>query len=304
MLETRQARYFVAVAEELHFGRAAARLGIAQPPLSTAIKRLEAQLGARLLERTSREVALTPAGEALLEEARPLLAQADRAARAAALAAQGQRGQLSVGSVASAFHELLPAALPRFRAQHPDVRLTLHEVDTAPAVRHLDDRRLDLALIRLDRAQPGLRVQPLLRDPLVAALPTAHRLARRKVVPLRELGSQSWIFVPRDVSPPYHDQILAACRQAGFSPRVEHHSTSIQTQIAMVACGLGVALVPASTQRLQLDNAAYRPLARPVALLELAIVTRDQPSAPALADLVAALRRATDAPDRDPEERR
>ncbi|MGI8778613.1 MAG: LysR family transcriptional regulator [Solirubrobacteraceae bacterium] len=289
MLETRQARYFVAVAEELHFGRAAARLGIAQPPLSAAIKRLETQLGARLLERTSRDVALTPAGEALLEEARALLAQADRAARAATRAAQGQRGQLSVGSVASAFHDLLPAALPRFRARHPDVRLTLHEVDTAPAVRQLHDRRLDLALIRLDRDQPGLCVTPLHRDPLVAALPTAHPLARRKVVRLRELASEAWIFVPREVSPPYHDQILAACRHAGFSPRVQHHSISIQTQIAMVACGLGVALVPASTQRLQLDDVAYRPLARPVVLLELAIVTRDRPPSPALTNLVATL---------------
>ncbi len=273
MIEVRQARYFVAVAEELHFGRAAERLRMSQPPLSQAIRQLERQVEAHLLERTSRTVSLTGAGTVLLRHCYTLLAAAERAHTATAQAQSGQLGTFTLGAVTSAFADPLPTVLKRFRADRPQVELRAHEVGTHEGVQALLDMKLDIAVIRYSGADPRLRTHVLRRDHLVAALPNNRNYSTGEPVELSALGDELWVWIPRAVSPGYHDELVTACRQSGFSPRVHHHATSIYSQLAMVACGLGIALVP-QTAVVSLTGVQYVPLRDPFSLVELAVVHR------------------------------
>jgi DNA-binding transcriptional LysR family regulator len=273
MIEVRQARYFVAVAEELHFGRAAERLRMSQPPLSQAIQQLERQIEAQLLERTSRTVSLTEAGSVLLRHCYTLLAAAERAQTATAQAQSGRLGTLTLGAVTSAFADPLPAVLGRFRTDRPHVELRAHEVGTREGAQAVLDMKLDIAVIRYSGADPRLGAQVLRRDHLVAALPSNRKHSTGGTVALSALGDEPWVWIPRAVSPGYHDELVTACRQAGFSPQVHHHATSISAQLAMVACGLGVALVP-HTAGVPLTRVQYVPLRDPFSLVELAVVHR------------------------------
>ncbi len=289
MIEVRQARYFLAVAEELHFGRAAARLHMSQSPLSQAIRQLEAQCGARLLERGNRTVALTSAGQALVPHCQILIVEAQRALRAVTRAAAGQVGTVLLGAVTSAFLDPLPVTLRRLRAAHPGIQVEARELDSGEAVRALQDRRLDLALVRLDHDVPGLTVNALRHDELIAALPSDHEAATGPPLPLRQLADEPWVLVSRAVSPAYHDEIAAACRTAGFSPSAAHHARSLHSQIAMIGCGLGVGLVPSSTAHLHLEGVSYRTLQNPPRMVELATVTRRSDPEPGVRALLAAL---------------
>jgi DNA-binding transcriptional LysR family regulator len=271
-LPLRQVRYFVTVAEELHFGRAARRLHMAQPPLSQAIRRLEAQLGVTLLDRQPRHVALTDAGRLFLAECHTLLAQARRATDTARSARPGASSVLHLGCVSSALYDLLPAVLPRFRAAFPEVQLTITETDTAPALEQLRRGLLDVALIRRAYPTAGLDAEPLREDVLAVALPSDHPLVRRREVALKDLAAEPWVFVSRVVSPDYHDVFIAACRRARFSPVLRHAARSIEAQVGVVACGLGVALVPESAERLKLPGVEYRPVRPRTSLVELAAV--------------------------------
>ena len=273
-MEVRQARYFIAVAEELHFGRAAHRLHMSQPPLSQAILALERELDVRLLRRTSRHVTLTKAGEVLLRHCRHLVRDAERARAAAQRSRDGYSGELVIGAVASAFTDVLPAALRRYRAAHPDVRLRLLEVDTEAGARAVQDRDIDIALVRRATGGPGYRAVPLRHDHFVGALPLNHPHAAAPAdepLDLAELASEPWVWTPRDIAPGYHDEVVAACRRAGFSPEARHQANSIATQLAMVACGIGVAIVPSLVADGRQD-VACRPLREPAPLVALSLL--------------------------------
>ena len=246
MLEVREARYFVAVAEELHFGRAAERLHMSQPPLSQAIKALEHRLGAALLTRSTRAVALTSAGAVLLQHCRQLLNGAEAAETAVRQAAGGQLGRLRIGAVASAFFDPLPSVLASFRQQHPRVEVEMHELDTHVAVQSLREHAIDVALARQLATPQGMRRRTLSSETFVLALPGDWAPGSKEPVDLTSVAELPWIWLPRHLSPDYHDQVVACCRANGFSPPATHTAHSIASQLAMVACGIGVAVVPAS----------------------------------------------------------
>lgn len=276
MLEIRQARYFVAVAEELHFGRAAERLHMSQPPLSQAILQLERELGVRLLERTKRSVAVTPAGGAFLEGCRMLIRQAEDAAAIPRMVAEGRVGRLRIGAVASAFEWPLPEILALAVAHHPDIQLEAEEIDSHEANSALLDRRLDVALVRQVATSRGIRSVTLLEDRFVAVLPPTHLLAEEAApLDLADLADDTWVWLPREISPDYHDAMAAACRRAGFSPVASHWARSVSSQLAMVACGLGVSIVPSSAVAARRPAIVVRPLLDMAETIELSVAVRD-----------------------------
>ena len=218
-LDLRQLRYFVAVAEECHFGRAAQRLHMAQPPLSQAIRRLEEDLGVELLERTTRRVALTPAGERFLERSRQILHEVDQAAREAARIAAGEIGRVVIGVVGSATYALLPPVARRLREEYPDIDFEFtSEMLTADQVSRLGDGTIDIALMRPPLATEGLLLRVLRSEPLVVALPESHPLASRDVLDLGELRDETFVTYPADRRSVLYDTFLAACEAHGFHP--------------------------------------------------------------------------------------
>ena len=280
MVDVREARYFIAVAEELHFGRAAERLHMSQPPLSQAIKAIERRLGVTLLHRTTREVALTPAGIVFLDRCHVLVGAAESAGAAAQAVAEGAAGQLRVGAVTSAFRDPLPAALEHFRRHRPSVEIRVEEVDSHVGVQAVRRRELDVAFVR-QLATPSDCIRARLRtERFVLATPAAW--ARSKAAEDLTLAADlPWVWIPRTISPDYHDQIVTCCRAAGFSPDARHTAQSIVSQLAMVACGLGVALVPESaTQQLRLseEQSIHLIPLHKSATIELAAVWRRGPN--------------------------
>ena len=258
MLEVREARYFIAVAEELNFGRAAERLQMSQPPLSAAVKAIEKRLGVLLMNRTTRHVVLTSAGTVFLDRCRRLVAAAEDAESAARLAAEGQLGELRIGAVTTAFTHVLPRALPSYARSHPNVDVTVREVDTYLGSELLQRREIDIAVVRHGPARPWLRHVTLTSEPFVLAAPADWELPRGVQKDLGKAAALPWVWIPRSGTPDYHDQVAACCRNAGFTPRATHLAQSISSQLAMVAAGLGVALVPASSAAVQDGIASVR----------------------------------------------
>lgn len=259
-MELRHLRYFAALADELHFGRAAARLAISQPPLSVAIRQLESSVGARLFERNSKAVRLTPAGQALRASARRLLRQAEEAALEARDVAAGSAGRLRIGFVGAMLYRGLPQALRAFQARHPAVRILLAELNSAEQITELLHDRLDLGFMHTARLPQDLHARLLLTEPFVACLPEAHALAKRRAVLPADLRDEAFVLFARAVSPDYHDRILSICTQAGFLPEVRHEVRHWLAVVSLVAQGLGVALVPQALQRSALQGAVFRPL--------------------------------------------
>ncbi|MDP4503603.1 LysR substrate-binding domain-containing protein [Nonomuraea turcica] len=282
MIEVREARYFLAVAQTLHFGRAAELLGMSQPPLSQAILQLERRLGALLLDRTHRKVVLTETGRVFEGECRNLVAAAKRAHEVAVQAEAGLMGTLRIGVVTSALGEPLLSTIGTFRRMRPQVDLQVVEVDTRVARERLLQRDIDVAVVRLSTPVPHLRTQVWRRDCFVIALPGDHPVVAETTGPvdLARFAEEPWVWLTRDTSPDYYDQLMATCRGAGFSPAARHLANSITTQLAMVACGLGVTLVPNVATRSIPAPATYRPLTNQADLVELSIVTRDSPHEP------------------------
>jgi DNA-binding transcriptional LysR family regulator len=274
--ELRHLRYFVAVAEELHFGRAAKRLGIAQPPLSQQIRQLEHRLGVSLFSRTSRQVALTPAGEALLRGARRTLAEMGLAAAAARRAATGETDALRVGYTDSAALSVMPSAIRRFRSALPSVHLDLVEGSTAAQLDAVARDLIDLALVRGPVVQPAMRTEVVLREPFLVALPEHHPLGERETVELRALGAEPMVLFPRHLAPDFHDTISAMCRAAGFTPLVAYEGAEYQTILSLVAAGLGVSLVPRSVENLQRRGVVYRVIPDAPPRAEIAAVYRGE----------------------------
>lgn len=279
-MELRHLRYFVAVAEELHFGRAAEKLFIAQPPLSQQIQQMERELGVPLFTRTSRRVRLTPAGEAYLADARVILARVESAAQTALRAARGEVGTLSVGFAASATYAVLPDILRRFRELHPDVELMLYELNAAEQAVALREKTIQIGFARPAIQQEGWVTEALTHEPFVAAFPAQHALALGGPISLAELSREPFIGFPSDPKPSYADLVQSLCTRAGFTPRVAQEVREMQTALSLVAAGMGIAIVPASVQDLQRRGVSYRPLAGADSTTELTIVyRRDDPSA-------------------------
>jgi len=247
MLEVREARYFIAVAEELNFGRAAERLQMSQPPLSSAVKAIEKRLGVLLLNRTTRHVVLTAAGTVFLERCRTLVAASADAESAVRLAAQGQLGELRIGAVTTAFTHVLPKALAAHARSHPGVDIGVREVDTHLGSELLQRREIDIAVVRHGPARPWLRHVTLASEPFVLAAPAGWQLPPEVETDLAAAADLPWVWIPRSGTPDYHDQVASCCRNAGFTPLARHTAQSISSQLTMVGAGLGVALVPASS---------------------------------------------------------
>jgi DNA-binding transcriptional LysR family regulator len=272
-MELRHLRSFVAVADELHFTRAAERLHIAQSPLSQHIRRLERELGTRLFDRDHHSVDLTPAGRAMLDHARAAVRHADDAAHAARLAAAGRAGTLAVGFLASAALELLPRILPSFRAHAPGVGLRLTEATSAQQLERLRGGRLDVAFTRPPADSHDLATEVIWSEPIVVALPAGHARGAKARLRLAELDGEPLVLFPRESAPRFHDAIIAACHEAGFSPRVVQEAVAMPTIVSLVAAGIGAALVPRSMSQLAPAAVTYHDLARTSLRAEIAMVT-------------------------------
>lgn len=264
MIELRRLRAFVAVAEEGHITRAAERLGMAQPPLTRLVRGLEAELGTLLLHRLPRGVRPTEAGMALLGEARIVLARAAAASDTVRRAARGEQGRLAVGFTSSAaLHPFVPAALRAFRSARPGVSIELDEAGTAELVEAVLQGRLDAAFVRSPVGNVrGLVVDPVLDEPMLVALPTGHRLAgvAGGALPLAALAMEEFILYRRPAGPGLYDAIMAACRNAGFTPTVAQEAPRLPSTLSLVAAGLGISLVPASMRRIALAGVSFHEL--------------------------------------------
>ncbi len=286
-IELRQLRYFVVVAEELHFTRAAARIGMAQPPLSQQIQKLERELGVQLFRRSRRKVELTAAGEVFLDGARRALGAAGRAVDDARRAGRGEIGRLAIGFVGSAVVEVLPEIVGQYHARYPDVELVLRQQSTAKQVDMLLRGELQAGLVRPPVHDPTIVTETVLRERLVVALPETHRLAERDVIDLADLARESFILFPRSHGPGSHDRIVRMCLDAGFSPRIGQEAVEMHVIAGLVAAGLGVSIVPASVRWLRREGVRYLPIAGETPTWELAVACRRGEASPLVRDFLA-----------------
>lgn len=263
-------RYFVVLAEELHFGRAAERLNLAQQPLSAAIKRLEESIGTRLFERTSRQVKLTAAGQVYLPEARLILQRTSEAADLARRAAHGEVGQLSVGYAAGTLHNVLPPTVRRFRTASPGVHLRLHELSSPEVEATLIRGDVQVGLLCPPVNDPSLRSEIVLREPIILALPRDHRLTRQARVTLADAADEPFVLYQRATKPSVYDSIIGLCRSAGFSPQITQEVATEAAVVGLVAAGMGLALVSSSQRKAPGEDIAYRFLEGPWVEVELA----------------------------------
>ncbi|MFQ3457795.1 MULTISPECIES: LysR substrate-binding domain-containing protein [Bradyrhizobium] len=294
-MELRHLRYFVALGEELNFTRAAERLHIAQPPLSQQIRQLEDELGVTLLQRNSRPVRLTEAGELLLARARALLANFETAVADTRRVGRGQAGKLAIGFVGSAMFAGLPDLIGSYRDACPDVELVLDEMLAAEIAEALRRRRIDVGFARPALLpEAGLAQRLILEEPYVAALPRAHPLAERDDIALAELSDDAFVLYPARPEPSVTGLIVAACQAAGFTPRLAQEVLHLQTAIGLIAAGVGVSLVPEAAASAQTGRGvAYVRLAAPAVTAPLTIAWRDEDVSPAvqrLLDLATRLR--------------
>ena len=287
--DLRRLRYFVAVAEELHFGRAARRLNVSQPPLSVQIRTLEREIGTPLLIRTQRRVELTEAGRVLLEEARRLLDQAEAAVVHARRAAEGAVGRLTIGFVSTVDYSILPPLVRRFRQKHPGIALKLLELTGDRQQALLQSGELDLGLSILPSPASSLTMRPVFREPLIAAVPANHPLAGRRRIALRSLAAEAFVQFPRELAPGLYDLAIAACQKAGFTPHLAQEAIQMQTILGLVAAGLGVALVPRCMSKLQRPDVRYLALDARGFEVETVSLWYSENRAPALAALIAEL---------------
>jgi DNA-binding transcriptional LysR family regulator len=274
-------RYFTVLAEELHFGRAAARLGIAQPFLSEKIRGLEVVLGSRLFLRTSRRVELTQAGAAFLGTAQKSLGELERGVQRVRALARGEEGTLDVGYVMIGMLMVVPDLLRDFRAAYPRVRLSLHEISTAPLVVQLQQGELDVAFLSQPVREPGLQTHLEWREPFCAVLPSDHRLTKAKVIRLRDLAQEQFVSVSRPSSPDMYDQMMQDCREAGVTLRVVQEAGSWQATVSLVAAGMGVTVAPRCVSRLRIPRVKYREISGPVPTYGLALCTGSGALSPA-----------------------
>ncbi|MFF1898251.1 LysR family transcriptional regulator [Streptomyces sp. NPDC058228] len=289
-MELRHLSAFIAVAEELHFGRAAKRLQMAQPPLSQQIRQLEKELSVQLFERNTRSVRLTSAGESFLQPVRTVLDDLDTAVRAARAAGRGEYGRVTIGFAGASSHETLPLLTRAVRAAHPALELVMKGQTYADvALAGVADGSLDLGFVRLPVTRPGVQYRVIDEEELVCALPSDHPLARLERVPIEVLAQEPFVSFPANTGSTVRDATVGACEAAGFNPRVVQEAPDSYTILALVAAGVGVTLTVTSCQHIQQNGLVYRPLAGPPIRLQAALAWRtDNPSAALRAVLAVA----------------
>ncbi|MEI2579281.1 LysR family transcriptional regulator [Scytonema sp. PRP1] len=292
-MELRHLRYFIAVAEELHFSRAASRLHIAQPPLSQQIQQLEAELGVELFHRkTKRQVQITEAGRVFLREAYQLLAHLEVAIQVTQRTGRGEIGQLRVGFISPVTYDLLPGILQKFRQQFPEVELVLQELTTAEQEQALRDcaertapkgnRRIHVGFVHLPLEDDTLNWECIQQETLIVALAQTHPLAQQESIAVQSLANEQFILFPRYLGVGLYDKIMALCQQGNFTPKVGQEAIQMQTIIGLVSAGIGIAIVPSSLQNLQRTGVVYRAIAQQTPLIETAVVWRGEEEIPVL----------------------
>jgi len=259
-VDLRRLRYFVALAEELHFGRAAERLGMAQPPLTQQIQKLERELGYRLFSRQSRKTALTDAGVVLLGEARRILAEMAQAIDHTRRAGRGETGQLTLGTPPSVMLTRLPSIIRKYRDRFPAVRFVLRELATSTIATDLEAGTLDIGFLREVEQCGALPVESILRESVVAVLPAAHHLASEPRLRLRQLAKEPFVLFPPHVGASFYEKLVSFCADAGFTPRVVQEATQWQSVVTFVEAGMGVSLAPACVQKFRWKGLVYREL--------------------------------------------
>lgn len=286
-MELRHLRYFVAVATELHFGRAAKILHISQPPLSMQIRALEEELGVTLLHRTRRQVSMTRAGKAFLHDASQILERVDQATLTARRAARGEIGELVAGFISVADYNLLPLVLREFRKRFPLVTLSLRELTTDAQITELMEGRIDVGFLLPPVSEATIESVAILREPLIAAIPERHPLAKcGETIPLASLSDAPFIMTPRQMAPGLHDDIVSFCRSAGFSPQVTQEAIQMQTIISLVSAEMGVALIPESLQNLRRTGVIYKRLREQSPLTEIRLAWRAGDNLPVLKQFI------------------
>tara|TARA_R110002020_G_scaffold15555_28_gene55372 strand:+ start:13905 stop:14798 length:894 start_codon:yes stop_codon:yes gene_type:complete len=291
MIETRLLRSFTVVAEELHFGRAARRLSIAQPALTRQIQQLEERLSVALFTRSQRRVTLTASGRIFLQRAREILNQIEEAGAEARRVEAGQEGIVRVGFIHSSTYGITPTIIRRFRNRYPSVVLDLHEMPIDEQVAALIGGTIDVGILRPPLADPRLTSKVLVSECFVIALPDSHPLSTRASVPLSAVASETFIFFTQERSPLLYQTINAMCQEAGFAPRVEQHATQIHTMLGLVAAGLGIAIVPEVARKLKLPNVTFCEIGDDSRTVDVALgwrITDDSPAVSAFVSTTAA----------------
>jgi DNA-binding transcriptional LysR family regulator len=290
--ELRHLRYFVVVAEELNFSRAATRLHMAQPPLSVAIRQLEEELGTELFVRTSREVRLTDAGRALLDGARRTLSEADRAVATARRTGAGQLGQLRLAFSWSARFDTLPVLGRAFRAEHPEIELLSQEMWNAQMIPALLDRTIDVAISLCPELSPGIHSEPIRSEAVVALLAESHPMAGQRSIKLSELADERFLFFPRELAPRLHDVLTETCRRAGFEPSQRNESFHSQWDLDLIGDRGLVALAPESVAGALPEGIAAIALADSKDVVETRVLWRDDDPAPVVESVRSVARAA------------
>nr|WP_315476057.1 LysR family transcriptional regulator [uncultured Undibacterium sp.] len=288
MMELRQLRYFIAVAEELHFTRAALRMHIGQPPLSHAIQMLEEDIGVQLFERTKRSVRLTAAGHLFLQDARRIIALTESASEMARKAARGETGELRIGfTFSTPFTALFSNVINRYREKYPEVNLIFRELSTNRQLEEIEKLQLDLGFIRPPEGAMeetmkfnNLQLNTLRRDPLMVVLPLTHAFSKKKKIALKELADESFIMYPHKAGTGIYPQVMRLCQAQGFAPKVAHEVGEASTIIGLVAAGCGISILPGSFERLHMDGVCYRPLSDTNAMTALLLVRTKSESNP------------------------
>jgi DNA-binding transcriptional LysR family regulator len=262
--------YFLAVAEERHFGKAAKRLGMSQPPLSQQIQVLEQSLGVQLFERSRQGVRLTKPGTEILGPVQRFMEHAQRLQLAVFDARQGRSTSVRIGAVNAALFDIMPRLTRIAKERYPHLSLSLSEMDSATALSAVQSGEIDIALARFDEDVRGLEIRPIVKDHLVIVLPIDHPLTKRDRIALVDLADENLVLSPRWVSPAYFDKIVTACRAVGFSPRIGYEVRSIVSQIAFVGCGVAVGMVPSRSMRFGSGDAVFRPLIEEIEVVTIA----------------------------------
>jgi DNA-binding transcriptional LysR family regulator len=290
-MELRHLRYFTALAEELHFGRAAVRVHITQPPFSKQIKELEDEIQVRLFSRDNRNVELTPAGNVFLSYVTQLFQLIDIGINDTRRADRGQLGKLTIGYTGTAFTKVLPAVLRHFRTHHSDVELVLHEMVPPEQIEALEQNKIDVGFMRPEPAIRQFNSEVLLRERLVLAVPADHALARGASIDIRRLKNEDFIMLPRREGGLYQ-QIIELCQRAGFQPKVTQVATQLRSIVGLVSAGIGISIVPSSARR-NLTNVTYKDLRGMTCYTDLAVVSRKEGETPVLAAFLGAARQAS-----------
>lgn len=296
-VEPRRLRAFLAVAETLHFSRAAALLHVSQPALSQQVRLLEEDLGARLFDRTSRQVALTAAGEALLQAAPRVLYETERLVEDVRQAATGVTGRLTIGSVRTGLASVVPGIVREFTTHHPRIRFELVHMDTTQQLRALQERTIDLGVVRSASPVRTLRIEPLVSEPLMLAVPSDHALAGREEVDPTDLAGEQFVSWPRHLGADFSDIVTGFCRAHGFDPDVVSEANDIDSQLALVAAGFGVSLQPAFYAAARPAGVAFCRLGGPPPQVALQLAWRRDNPPGVVQDFVDVARRVTRGPN-------